>query len=129
MVVDYPCEPCDGSRGATPGKKWRGHCERSLSWQCRVLGLSRSSWYYQPVPVSPEDVTLMNVMDAQYTKTPFYGSRKMVVFLNHQGYDVNRKRAQRLMREWRGHCEMGVFGVCPGTHTSQSHREYLLYPY
>ena len=96
---------------------------RSLSWQCRVLGLSRSSWYYQPVPVSPEDVMLMNVMDAQYTKTPFYGSRKMVVFLNHAGHDVNRKRVQRLMRE------MGIFGVCPGPHTSQSHREHLVYPY
>ena len=46
----------------------------------------------------------MNVIDVQYTKTPFYGSRKMVVFLNHAGYDVNRKWVQRLMREWRGHC-------------------------
>jgi len=53
----------------------------------------------------------------------------MVVFLNHTGYDVNRKRVQRLMREWRGHCERGVFGVCPGTHTSQSHPAHLVYPY
>ena len=80
------------------------------NWKCCLLGLARSSWYYEPVATDSEgvrplrDVTLMNLIDAQYTETPFYGSRKMVVSLRHLGYGVNRKRVQRLMRR------MGIAG-------------------
>src|SRR3989338_4110515 len=95
----------------------------SLKWQCEVLGLSRSSFYYQPTAPNPEDVILMNLIDEQYTKTPFYGSRKMVVFLNHRGHAVNRKRIQRLMRE------MGIHGICPGPNTSLRRMEHSVYPY
>lgn len=65
----------------------------------------------------------MNVMDEQYTRTPFYGSRKMVVFLNHQGHWVNRKRIQRLMRT------MGIQGICPGPNTSRRRMEHAVFPY
>lgn len=97
--------------------------DQSLSWQCRVLGLSRSSFYYQPVEVDPEDVALMRLIDEEYTQRPFYGSRKMVVYLKTQGYAVNRKRIQRLMRL------MGIQGICPGPNTSLRRQEHTVYPY
>lgn len=97
--------------------------EKSLSWQCRVLGLSRSSFYYQPVGMNAEDMLFMHLLDEQYTRTPFYGSRKMVVFLKAQGFAVNRKRIQRLMRQ------MGIAGICPGPNTSRRRREHTVYPY
>ena len=95
----------------------------SLEKQCCLLGLARSSWYYESVAMGSEDVTLMNLIDAQYTDTPFYGSRKMVVSLHHLGYGVNRKRVQRLMRQ------MGIAGVCPGPNTSQRRMDHAVYPY
>lgn len=66
--------------------------------QCELLGLARSSYYYEPVPTSEEDLQLMRLLDEQYTRTPFYGKRKMVVFLAEQGYAVDRKRVRRLMQ-------------------------------
>ncbi|MEK7286546.1 MAG: IS3 family transposase [Nitrospirota bacterium] len=95
----------------------------SVNRQCDLLGLARSSWYYEPVAMGSEDVTLMNLIDAQYTDTPFYGSRKMVVSLRHLGYGVSRKRVQRLMRL------MGIAGVCPGPNTSERRMEHAIYPY
>ncbi|MEK7757565.1 MAG: IS3 family transposase, partial [Planctomycetota bacterium] len=95
----------------------------SLEKQCCLLGLARSSWYYEPVETDSEDVTLMNLIDAQYTETPFYGSRKMVISLRHLGYGVSRKRVQRLMRL------MGIAGVCPGPNTSRRRMEHVVYPY
>jgi putative transposase len=91
--------------------------------QCRLLGVARSGWYYQPVEPDAEDVVLMNLIDEQYTETPFYGSRKMVVFLNCRGHCVNRKRVQRLMRE------MGIHGICPGPNTSLRRMDHAVYPY
>ncbi|GCE16770.1 hypothetical protein KDK_05700 [Dictyobacter kobayashii] len=49
----------------------------SIGRQCELLGLARSSYYYQPVAVSEEDLMLMRLLDEQYTRTPFYGTRKM----------------------------------------------------
>ena len=66
--------------------------------QCELVGLNRSYVYYQPVPADATDLHLMELMDKQYLQTPFYGSRKMVEWLATQGYTVNRKRVQRLMR-------------------------------
>jgi putative transposase len=65
----------------------------------------------------------MNLIDEEYTRHPFYGSRKMVVFLKQRGYEANRKRIQRLMRE------MGVQGICPGPNTSRRRMEHAVYPY
>jgi putative transposase len=98
--------------------------EPSISRQCQLLSLSRSSFYYAPVPVSPEDLELMRQIDEQYLKTPFYGSRSMVRhFWRHQGRRVNRKRIQRLMRL------MGIEAVYPKPHTSRPHPEHRVYPY
>ncbi len=70
----------------------------SLVSQCNLLGLHRSSLYYQPVAVASEDLALMGLLDKQYLKTPFYGYRKMTKFLQGQGYQVNHKRVRRLMQ-------------------------------
>ena len=67
----------------------------SMTRQCELLGLSRSSLYYQAAGESWENLELMRKLDEQYTKTPFYGSRRMVEGLRRQGHDVNRKRVQR----------------------------------
>ena len=53
------------------------HPELSIAQQCELLGLARSSYYYEPVPVSEENLLLMRLLDEQYTRTPFYGTRKM----------------------------------------------------
>src|SRR5579864_4712521 len=69
-----------------------GHPELSVRRQCALLGLNRSSLYYEPAGESPENLRLMRRIDEQYTARPFYGSRKMTTWLVRQGEDVNRKR-------------------------------------
>jgi putative transposase len=63
-----------------------GHPQLSLVRQCQLLGVSRSSLYYQPVGPSEEELTLLRLIDEQYLKTPFYGSRRMTVHLRQQGF-------------------------------------------
>jgi putative transposase len=70
----------------------------SVSRQCRLLNLSRSTLYYKPVAMAPQDLALMRWIDEQYLKTPCYGSRSMTRHLRRLGYRVNRKHIQRLMR-------------------------------
>jgi len=65
----------------------------------------------------------MRLIDAQYLKTPFYGSRRMAVCLSQGGHPVNRKRVQRLMRQ------MGIEGLAPGPQTSRKHPQHKIYPY
>lgn len=74
------------------------HPDLSIVKQLTLLGLGRSSYYYQPVPVSEENLLLMRLLDEQYTKTPFYSARKMTAWLNLQGYPVERKRVRRLLQ-------------------------------
>ena len=71
----------------------------------------------------PLELKLLNLIDEQYTRCPFYGSRKMVVFLRDQGHEVNRKRVQRLMRI------LGLAGMAPGPNTSLAHPQNKIYPY
>ena len=75
----------------------RRHSSLSIVRQCRLLDISRSGLYYQPVGVSQEDMTLMKLIDRQYLVTPFYGARKIAAWLKSQGQRVNRKRIRRLM--------------------------------
>jgi len=76
-----------------------GHPEMSIRHQCELLGLNRASWYNGPVEAqeSAENLELMHLIDEEYTRHPFYGSRRITTWLNRQGYAVNRKRVQRLM--------------------------------
>ena len=67
----------------------------SLARQCALLGISRSSLYYLPTEAGAEDMELMALIDQQYLKTPFYGSRRMTAWLSNHGHQVNRKRVRR----------------------------------
>lgn len=99
------------------------HPQLSIVRQCELLGLARSSYYYEPVPISEEDLLLMRLLDEQYTRTPFYGKRKMVVFLAEQGYAVDRKRVRRLMEL------MGLETIYPKPRLSLPGEPSIRYPY
>jgi putative transposase len=73
--------------------------------------------------VDEEELLLLGLIDAQYTRRPFYGTRRMVVYLGEQGHTVNRKRVQRLMRV------LGLAGMAPGPATSKPHPAHKVYPY
>ncbi len=66
---------------------------------------------------------LLRLLDEEYTRHPFYGSRRMKIYLRDCGYNVNRKRVQRLMQK------LGLVGMSPGPNTSKSHPEHKIYPY
>ena len=91
--------------------------------QCELLGLSRSALYYKPRGVREEDLELMHLLDEQFTKTPFYGSRRMVAWLSSIGNEVNRKRVVRLMRT------MGLEAIYPKPRLSCPARGHRIYPY
>jgi putative transposase len=91
--------------------------------QCQLLGLSRAALYYHPVEVSAEELALMALIDRQYLRTPFYGSRRMTAWLQTQGHHVNRKRVQRLMRL------MGIEAIYQRPRTSRPAPEHRIYPY
>ena len=88
-----------------------------------MLGLSRSSLYYQPDGGTAEDLRLMRKIDEQYTACPFYGSRRMTAWLTKQGEEVNRKRVQRLMRI------MGLEAIYPRPRLSLAGKGHRIYPY
>ena len=91
--------------------------------QCELLGVNRSGLYYDPSGESDENLALMRLLDEQYTRTPFYGSRKMVAWLGAQGFNVNRKRVLRLM------ALMGIEAVYPKPKLSQPGEGHRIYPY
>ena len=98
----------------------------SVVRQCELAAVARSTLYAhsQPAAVADEsDLLFFSLIDQEYTRRPFYGSRRMVVFLKKSGHEVNRKRVQRLMRQ------MGLAGMAPGPNTSRPHPEHRIYPY
>ena len=95
----------------------------SVVRQCELLNISRSSVYYSPVEASEHELKSMRLIDEQYLRTPFYGSRKMVAWLRSQGYSVNRKRVQRLMRR------MGIEAIFRRPRTTRPDTEHKVYPY
>jgi len=96
-----------------------------LSRQRGLAGVARSWVYAGRGADAPDalDLRLLALVDGQYTRRPFFGSRRMVVYLREQGYAVNRKRVQRLMRV------LGLAGMAPGPATSRPHPEHKVYPY
>ena len=64
----------------------------SIRRQCELLGLNRSSFYYEPAKETIENLRLMRRIDEQYLKTPFFGSRRMAIVLADEGEEVNRKK-------------------------------------
>ncbi len=101
----------------------RQHPSLSVVRQCVLLRISRSSLYYRPVGVSQEDMELMKLIDKEYLERPFYGSRRMGVWLGKQGYWVNRKRVRRLMRI------MGLRAIYRRPRTSKPGVGHKVYPY
>ena len=99
------------------------HPRLSLVRQCALLGISRSSVYYQCKGMSKHDLELMALIDRQYLKTPFYGSRRMKISLRGQGHRVNRKRVRRLMRL------MGITAIYQRPNTSRPTQGHKIYPY
>jgi putative transposase len=101
----------------------KDHPVISLNRQCKLLNLWKGSLYYHPVAMDAYSMELMDKIDQEYTARPFYGSRKMTVFLNKQGHAVNRKRVQRLMRL------MGIQAIYPGPNLSRRSHQHKIYPY
>jgi len=99
------------------------HGELSIRRQCELVGLSRSSWYYQPAGENEENLVLMRLIDEQYTRAPFYGWRRMTAYLRRLGYLVNHKRVKRLMRV------MGLEGIYPKRKTTKPGAGHRVYPY
>lgn len=95
----------------------------SVTRQCELLGVSRASLYYQPRGPSPQELRLCRLLDEQYTRTPFYGSRRMTVVLRAQGYPVGRKYVAALMRQ------MGLSALYPKPRLSLRSDEHKVYPY
>jgi putative transposase len=95
----------------------------SVRRQCELLGLNRSTLYYEPTGEAPEDLRLMRLIDEQYTACPFYGSRRMTAWLGRRGEEVNRKRVRRLMRV------MGLEAIYPKPRLSAAGRGHKVYPY
>lgn len=91
--------------------------------QCELLEMARSSYYYQPERDDSYNLVLMNRIDEQFTKTPFYGVPRMTAWLNREGYPVNQKRVRRLLRA------MGLEAVYPKPRLSLAHPEHKKYPY
>ncbi len=100
-----------------------GHPELSLSRQCKILSISRSSFYYAAKGERAENLALMRRIDALYLKYPFYGSRQMVRQLRRDGVRAGRHRVRRLMRL------MGLEAIYQVPRTSAPHPEHRIYPY
>jgi hypothetical protein len=100
----------------------KGHQRLSVSRQCHLLAVPRSSVYARPRGVSAADVELMRQLDALSRQWPFYGSRRLCEELCQRGERVNRKRVRRLMRL------MGLRAVYPKPRTSQPGKGHKIYP-
>ncbi len=91
--------------------------------QTQLLQVNRSSLYYVPVGESEYNIMLMNLLDEQYTRTPFYGVEKMTVYLDEIGHSVNEKRVRRLLRK------MGLEAIYPKVNLSKANPEHKIFPY
>ncbi len=111
------------SRGERKAMIARGHPDLSLSRRCRLLSISRSSFYYAPKGESPENLALMRRIDELFLKYPFYGSRQMVRQLRREGVRVGRHRVRRLMSL------IGLEAIHQAPRTSAPHPTNRIYPY
>ena len=116
------------SRGERKAMVRRKHPDLSLSRQCQILSISRSSVYYAPRHganggESPETLVVMRRIDALFMKYPFYGSRQMARHLGREGIHVGRHRVRRLMRL------MGLQAIYQAPRTSTPNPEHRIYPY
>jgi len=101
----------------------RTHPRLSIARQCQLVGIARSSFYYEGKGETPFNLDLMRRIDEQFMETPWYGARQMARHFRRQGLCVGRKRIRRLMRK------MGIAAVYQRPRTSQPHPEHRIYPY
>lgn len=99
------------------------HRRLSITRQCNLLCISRSSWYYEAIGESAENLQLMRLIDEEFMEEPSYGVRQMARYLRRKGHWVNRKRVKRLMRK------MGLMAIYQKPDTSKPHPEHKRYPY
>jgi len=95
----------------------------SIKKQTELLGLNRSSYYLKYKGESDKNLLLMNLIDEEFTKHPFYGSRKITAWLKSKGYIINRKKVQRLMNL------MGLKAIYPKCNLSKANKKHIKYPY
>jgi len=101
----------------------KDNTDLSLTRQCKLLKISRSSIYYTPVGMNAETLKLMHEIDRVFTKYPFFGSRQIAAYLPQSGFSAGRHRVRRLMGI------MGLQAVYKGPSTSKKHPEHRIYPY
>lgn len=99
------------------------HRNLSKRQQCRLFGLSRSSYYYQPQPLNDDALRLLRLMDEQYLKTPQYGTRSYATWFTRQGCAVGRKKAASMMRT------LGIISMAPKPNTTAPGKQHKVYPY
>jgi putative transposase len=99
------------------------HKHLSVRRQCLLAGLASASYYYRPIPSSAEDLHYQRLLDEEYTRHPFYGVRKMTIWLQAQNYAVGPKRVRRLLRE------MGLMAVYPKPNLSLNPLQHRRFPY
>lgn len=100
-----------------------GHNHLSIQRQCHLVGLHRSSYYYQPQETDPLNLSLMRLIDELYTRYPFFGIRRITATLQRLGHQVNHKRVARLMRQ------MGIEAIYPKPRLSDPSHHHTKYPY
>ncbi len=93
--------------------------------QCEIADTNRSTFYLTPTLYEPdaEELHLLELINQEYTRHPFYGSRRMTHYLRQQGHQINRKRVQRLMQKLR------LAGIIANPKTSEPHPEHKVFPY
>ena len=101
----------------------RDRTDLSLTRQCKLLKIGRSSLYYAPIGMNAETLELMNEIDRVFTKYPFFGSRQIAVYLPRNGFHAGRHRVRRLMGV------MGLQEIYIGPNTSKKHPQHPIYPY
>ena len=99
------------------------HHRLSITRQCSLACVSRSSFYYQGKGETALNLKLMRLIDEQWLRTPFFGSRRMASYLQEAGYSIGRKRVRRFMRK------MGIAAIYPRPKTSKPHPANPIYPY
>lgn len=100
-----------------------GNPQMSIRQQCELINLARCSYYRQVATESDDNLILMGLIDEEYMRHPWYGTRKMVFYLFRQGYKVNRKRVTRLMGL------MGLVSIAPKKRTTVPGKKHIVYPY
>jgi putative transposase len=95
----------------------------SVTRQCALLGIARSSFYYRSRPEPEQELDVLKRLDRIFTNDPVYGSRRLQVALLREGISIGRRRVRRLMRK------LGLWAVRPKRNTSKRHPEHKVYPY